>query len=271
MLKMKSISKISILIILTGLVSCSQNSFYQIDWLNQNEEPNKVLSYYDHESKIAYDITNDNENLYLEFLVIDESAQRQIMMSGMQVWLDTTKKQKENFGLFFPLKTSPNLNRPKEQSSDEQPPKIEDMKLMYLASQTKYKTVSLAGYKNGLHDLTNGQGLSTSLGFDENGSMVYNAIVPLTCLNINTLTSVDSTAIFSMLIKVPGVELPNGGQGGPPGGGGGPGGPPPGGGGPPGGGRGGPPNGQGGGPSGMADLTNDKIIKVRYKLRLKNS
>jgi hypothetical protein len=246
------------------LFSCAPKNIQQLSWKNVNETSTKIPKYYNSESKIAYEVSNDNNHLYLKMLIGDKATKKQIMISGMSVWIDTTKKYSENFGLFYPLKGKKPPTMDKEKSGQLQPKKE---KRGLLKSQ--FKSINLNGYKDGLHSMDTEKDLTLHLDIDENGYLIYNAKIPLRCFHITSLTEVDSTDLFSLNILIPGVTLPSG-QDGPPQGGG-HGGPPGGGGGQtgtrPNGGPGG--SGRPGGQSEMAAMTNDKEIKVRFKLNLK--
>src|SRR3989344_7446144 len=62
-----------------------------------------TFRYYNSEAKMFYALSNDTENLYLCLKVNDETMQQQIMMAGMEVWIDTTKKAKEKIGILYPV------------------------------------------------------------------------------------------------------------------------------------------------------------------------
>lgn len=61
----------------------------------------------------SHGISNDNENLYVRINVNDPSIQRKIILAGLTVWIDTTGKKKENFGITCPIQKIPSskMNR----------------------------------------------------------------------------------------------------------------------------------------------------------------
>lgn len=256
------------------LFSCAPKNIQQLKWEKANETKSAVPKYYNSETKIAYEVTNDAQNLYLNILVNDKSTQRQIMMSGLMIWCDTTKKHNDNFGLNFPMKG----RKPPKMTSDNsligEAKKLDEPRREQLNIQ--FRSINLNGFSDGVHNVKNTKGLKLEINFDENGYMMYTAKIPMECLHINSLSEVDSTDLFSLSINVPGVSLPSGqggGQGGPPSGGGqgggGQGGPPSGGGGGQGSRPSGGPGGSGG-PSAMAGMTEDKVIKIRFRLNQNN-
>ncbi|MBI3134428.1 MAG: hypothetical protein HYZ14_07090 [Bacteroidetes bacterium] len=240
-------------------ISCSNKNIHHLEWRQTKSGITSIPKYYDNVAKTAYDITNDSLNLYLSIVVADENTRLQVMMSGIEVWIDTTKKASKNFGLLFPLKMQPGAGMKMERPNPDQPPKIDDMQKQYLTNQTQFKSIGLNGFKEGLNSTVNNLGLNLSLDFDSTGSFIYRAIIPLACLHIYSFDAVDSTDIFTITLIIPGMELPEIPGGGPEMGGPGgmPGGPPPGG-------MGGP-----GGPPDMAGTLEDKVIRFRFTLNKK--
>ncbi len=262
------------------LVGCVQKSIYQADWKSANQMQPELPSHYDSDTKIAYEISNDEQYLYLNLVFVEESVQQQVMMSGMQVWFDTTKKNKETFGLFFPnkMKRRPNDRGGRTRDGEESQPASRgrngvpigsDNKGKYIQNQKQYRTIRFNGYENGLHDIHGDSELTISLSFNENGTMKYTSKIPLTCFHVNSLSDINGDDIFSFIINISGVEPPSD-QAGPPGGRQG---------GSPSGGRGGPPGRGRDGPQGegaqsgnpeMEDLTEDKKLEIRFKLNLQS-
>lgn len=249
------------------IISCSTKNIYQIDWNQSQNSSGSIPKYSDSDALMAYDVSNDSSNLYLSIMIGDENTQMQTMMSGIEVWLDTTKKASKNFGLLFPLKMQPGQGMKMERPSPDQPPKIESMQEQYLTHQKQFRAVGLNGFNDGLNSLENNLGLSLSLQFDSTGYFIYKAIIPFSCLHISSFETIDSTDIFSLTLIVPGIELPDM-PGGPGMGGGMPGGGFPGGDMP-----GPPPGGMGGGPGGppnMSGMIEDKVIRFKFTLNRKN-
>ncbi len=262
---MKTILQGLALLLTVILASCSNKNIYHLDWNQQAKSTtSSIPKYSDNEAKIAYDVTNDSLNLYLSIMIVDERTRNQVMMSGIEVWLDTTKKASKNFGLLFPLKMQPGQGAKMDRPNPDQPPKIDNIQEQYLINQKQLKAIRLNGFNQGLNPIENNLGLGLSIHFDSTGSFIYKAIIPLRCLHIYSFETIDSTDIFSLTILIPGIELPDmpggpemGGSGMP--GGGFPGGDMPGP--PPGGGMGGP-----GGPPDMSGMIEDKMIRFKFTL-----
>lgn len=255
------------------LISFKANA-QELKWQATTTFDTRLPRNYDDKAKIAYELTNDEYFLYIKMQINDEIVQRQIMMSGLQMWFDTTKKYKDHFSLFYPLKAefgNQKKERPIVEGEEERAKgPTKEMQTEYLKLQDQFMSQSLYGIKNGFNPITDVQGVSLQLSFNEYGSMVYLAKIPLSCFYVDDIIKTD---LFSFRIKVPGIDLPPIPSGGGPGNGGG--GPPGGGGGR---GQGGPPGGRPGGgqpQSGapqdrddMASMATEKVIKFRFKLNV---
>ena len=66
-------------------------------------------------ANVMVGVRNDSENLYICFITNDQSAQRQIMRSGLTVWFDPSGGSSERYGIKFPL--GARFSAPKEPGS----------------------------------------------------------------------------------------------------------------------------------------------------------
>jgi len=58
----------------------------------------------DKATKMEYAIDNDNQTLFLAVNIPDRSIQKKIMQEGMNLYIDTKGKKKENKGIGFPVR-----------------------------------------------------------------------------------------------------------------------------------------------------------------------
>ncbi len=95
--------------ILIILASCAK-PFYNSQWQatpvvadGNAKEWSVPLGFYDGETKLQYTFSNDTKNLYLCMKAVDEKTQLKIIRAGLQVWVDTTGKNKHQTGILFPM------------------------------------------------------------------------------------------------------------------------------------------------------------------------
>ena len=98
---------IGIILIITG---CSvYESVYQDTPLNidgSSSDWTTTLDSKDNNS-FSYGISNDNENLYIRININDQSIQKKLILAGLTVWVDTTGRKNETFGITCPIKKAP--------------------------------------------------------------------------------------------------------------------------------------------------------------------
>ena len=58
----------------------------------------------DKETNIEYAVDNDNQTLFLAILISDKTIQKKVMQEGLNLFIDTKGKKKENKGIEFPLR-----------------------------------------------------------------------------------------------------------------------------------------------------------------------
>ena len=58
----------------------------------------------DKSTKMEFAIDNDNQTLFLAINIPDRSIQKKVMQEGMNLYIDTKGKKKENKGIEFPVK-----------------------------------------------------------------------------------------------------------------------------------------------------------------------
>lgn len=64
----------------------------------------------DKETKMKYAVDNDNQTLFLAIIISDITIQRKVMQDGLNLYIDTKGKKKENKGIEFPLKMENNAS-----------------------------------------------------------------------------------------------------------------------------------------------------------------
>ena len=58
----------------------------------------------DEETKMSYAVDNDKQTLFLAVSISDKNIQQKVLQDGMNLYIDTKGKKKENKGIEFPVK-----------------------------------------------------------------------------------------------------------------------------------------------------------------------
>lgn len=191
------------------LVSCSSplyNSVYQSVHVVADGKANEwsmPLDYFDSEAKIQYTFSNDRDNLYLCIKSADEQAQKKIINGGLQVWVDTTGKNKKQVGILFPVG-----NDEKKESREERKNTIPSLKRSFFNTP---KEMLLTGFKSPLRGLTSVQAnndIGINLNWDSVNTLTYEAIIPFKTFYKPVLALSDSLKVFGISVTINGLTPP---------------------------------------------------------------
>lgn len=198
------------------------------------------LRFYDPETKLNYNITNDNENMYICIRIVDELSQAKVVRNGISIWLDTASKKNKACGILFPV---PDKNAdeyqpdgssrggdgsPNRGSGGKQVGSLDNIKKKFLQTANQ---MQLTGFKPGIPDFlaatSNEHGINVSINWDINNIMIYEASIPFRTFYKPKLNAKDSTKNIDVSMTIQGFPAPekkddgnNSGNGGGMGGGG---------------------------------------------------
>lgn len=87
-------------------LSAQKDKAYKCHWHEQGIEdlnsPTAELEYSE-KGKFTYLVSNDNENIYVDLRIADRNVQRQLMFSGISLWINTDGKKHRKSGLRYPV------------------------------------------------------------------------------------------------------------------------------------------------------------------------
>jgi hypothetical protein len=98
---------------LLSLAICTCN-FAQKDksiYLNWRDKGHENITFkpseltYSEKGKFYYNISNDRDNLYIDLKIFDKDVQRQVLTSGLTVWINTNGKKGKKTGVRYPART----------------------------------------------------------------------------------------------------------------------------------------------------------------------
>jgi hypothetical protein len=200
---------------------------------------------YSEKGKFTYCISNDKENFYVNLRFIEKDVIRQILGSGVTVWINTDGKTLKKMGVRYPVRSQKpekggetgnrnmqnppemqnsqnaqgNRNMPQNGAVQGQIGNIQDMNLMDAAM------IELIGFSEPgskiISNLESGS-FKGSLRMEKNGNLLYELIMPFSKLpTINDQPGKKNISPFILGISYQSVPTMGGPSGGAPGGGGG--------------------------------------------------
>lgn len=203
------------------LISCTNKIYNSSSWQSMKvsidgkiSEWSNPLRFYDQETGMNYNISNDNYNLYIVCSISNEFLQTKILRSGLEFRIDTLGKKSFAVRIKYPTgntsvtELKPDINSQTKEGSKVRPDRS-SFRLKLLAEATE---IQLVGFKPKLGEIItlsplNNTGISAAIDFDERGIMNYEAVIPFSTFYKNELTPSDSGTVFNFQIKV--NPLPN--------------------------------------------------------------
>lgn len=147
---------------------------------------------YDSNSKLQYQVLNDTRTLYVRLKANDAQTQAKFVYLGMVVWLDTTGRNQQQFGIRYPLPTDLE-SLPKDQSN--RPPgamgpsaaeRLAEHQTRLRQVLLNAKEMELLNFRGSkepvLADAQSQLGVKAALDLDAQGNLIYELAVPLRLL-----------------------------------------------------------------------------------------
>jgi hypothetical protein len=226
-MKYYNLHSLSLIIIISTLSSCSK-LLYQNKWqkdpadaFTNQMESEKPLRYYDEETRLQYNVTNDAENLYIFIQVTDQQNQVKILRDGIQIWIDSLGRNKKSMGIFYPIPESlkdstgkPLGTKPVMRTSQYQKENENPLKTRF---ENQPKALEITGFRNHLKGrlpLQNNFGITAKLDWDTRNYMNYEVVVPFSLMCKNAFYDKNrKPRVYSIIVYVPATSRSSKGSG----------------------------------------------------------
>lgn len=140
------------------------------------------LKYYNDEKKLNYALANDKEYLYAAIRITERFDQMKVLHAGITLTIDPKGKKKDAFMLTFPLSApDEKIDMPKPRADDSEVTQADRDELMH-ERITKLRYIKVVGFKDIDGDMittSNTYGIKTAINYDADGSLIYEAAIPL--------------------------------------------------------------------------------------------
>jgi len=177
---------------------------------------------YSEKGKFTYCISNDNENIFVNLRFIDKNVHRQVLSSGVTVWINTDGKKSKKMGVRYPVRpqNTEGMSRPENQNMQNRPGGMGKMPDMNAGM------IELIGFSDiDKKTIPNNEsdGFRGSLKTEKSGNLLYELVLPFSKLpEIIDQPGKNNKSPFVIGLSyhsVPAMGGPSGGGGGMPGGG----------------------------------------------------
>jgi hypothetical protein len=147
---------------------------------------------YDSNSKLQYEVLNDTRTLYVRLKANDAQTQAKFVYLGMVVWLDTTGRNQQQFGIRYPLpidlESLPkgDANRPAGAMGPSAAERLAEHQTRLRQVLLNSKEMELLNFRGSkepvLADAQSLLGVKAALDLDAQGNLIYELAVPLRLL-----------------------------------------------------------------------------------------
>ncbi|MBN2632128.1 MAG: hypothetical protein JXR66_01130 [Bacteroidales bacterium] len=194
---------------------------------------------YSDKVNLAYCISNDDENIYVDLLIAKADVQRQVLNSGITIWISNDGKKTKNLGIRYPVREKDNQTRERPAMTRNIPPSANSQGANRPIQEKPDGALELTGFsESGPLTISSSEegNFRGSIRIERDKNMYYEVILPIAKLpELNDKPSgKGKEGSFLIGIAYPeipiapsygppsgGQRMPGGGGGGRPGGGGG--------------------------------------------------
>lgn len=166
---------------------------------------------YDSNSKLQYQVLNDTRTLYVRLKANDAQTQAKFVYLGMVVWLDTTGRNQQQFGIRYPLPVDleslpkSENNRPAGAMGPSAAERLAEHQTRLRQVLLNTKEMELLNFRGSkepvLADAQSLLGVKAAVDLDAQGNLIYELAVPLRLLyrRVPALASGQAATVGVML------------------------------------------------------------------------
>ena len=168
------------------------------------------LRYYNQDKQLNYALANDQDNLYMAIRINDRSEQIRVLRAGLTLGIDTRGKKKETFTITFPVgDQSPQgiAENTMDLQGGGNDVKQQDREELAKAKLTKLREIKVTGFKDVESETmttSNTYGFKVAIDCDKDGSLVYEAAIPLKFFHADALSKNE----WAFNFKINGITRP---------------------------------------------------------------
>jgi hypothetical protein len=167
----------------------------------------------DYQSKIVYNIKNDDEYLYFCFKTDYRMTAMKMMRLGFDISIDTSGKKKKDWHLQFPMRNAPD-HKPEEARNDMRGSDFRQMQLRMKSEVNALLAEGFIGLPNQVLPLANTNDIKAAVDFDKESAFVVELAIPLKYIQVGYASSKKPWTITLKMNAPPAPISTLGGNGG---------------------------------------------------------
>jgi len=122
---------------------------------------------------LQYNITNDNEHIYVSVATNDQATQARLLRAGISIFVDTKAKKNKSMGIQFPVRSMMNNDRPMMDRGDNRNRNMNqaNARKQSLLDKNVFETFGFINMDNRIYDITDTNFIKMGINYDEFGNL----------------------------------------------------------------------------------------------------
>ena len=149
---------------------------------------------------VQYNITNDNENIYISLQTHDEATAIRILRAGVNIYIDPEAGHSKKINLAFPLPLSAGFADTKNNNSGKTD--RTEMKQSLLIQATAFKATGFQNMEDRMYDVSDKSKIKVAIKSEPDNSLGYEAVVPLKYIYGNSNFTKEKNKNLSVAVQI---------------------------------------------------------------------
>jgi hypothetical protein len=129
--------------------------------------------------QVQYNVTNDNDNIYISLETHDGPTVLKILREGVNIYIDPAAGKNKNMCLAFPLANTTASFPGKKVNAAETKPDINDFRQALLIQTVSFKATGFKNMDDRVYDVSDKSRIKVALKSESNNSLGYEAVIPM--------------------------------------------------------------------------------------------
>ncbi len=150
------------------------------------KEWNEPLRFASSNGLVQYNVTNDNDNIYVSLETHDDATAIKILQAGVNIYFDPAAGQSKNICLAFPLSNPSSAPQPKTMNTDGMKSGKNELRQVLLLEAITFSATGFQNMENRLYDVKDKSKIKVAIKSEVNNGLGYEAVIPMQYIFGNT-------------------------------------------------------------------------------------
>jgi hypothetical protein len=202
------IKAVLIIFLFNILTGCSNKTYptgtYQERPVNVDgdlSEWNEPLRFSSSGGQVQYNVTNDNDNIYISLETHDDATALKILRAGVNIYIDPATGQSKNICVAFPL-ANPSAAPEKNANAGGMKHDTKELRQVLLIQANTFSVTGFQNMENRLYDVSDKSRIKVAMKPEPNNGLGYEAAIPMQYIFGNTTVPKNAARNISVGIVI---------------------------------------------------------------------